>query len=200
MSRMFCCRCALLIFLLSSYKLIAQDFQKTAIQFKPYSIGSSGCAASFPEPPGDINVQTGDDGSTLYLARTQSNNFYFSLAIQKLSSAMGRGRTEHGIFLQQYLEGLKQEWKILEAQGRKINQLGEKDLQYSGISEFWRDEKGMLFAIQAWANPNFYVVMSVHGRTEVPDEKIRNAFFYSFLFPEMIRPVQEAGIKRKRNR
>lgn len=200
MSRIFYSWCALLILLLSNHKLFAQDFQKTAIQFKPYNIGSSGCAASFPEPPGDINVQTGNDGSTLYLARTQSNNFYFSLAIQKLSSAMGSGRTEHEIFLQQYLEGLKQEWNILEAQGRKINQLGEHGPQYSGISEFWRDEKGIQFAIQAWANPNFYVVMSVHGKTELPGENIRNAFFYSFLFPEMIRDLHKGSGTRKRKR
>ena len=185
------------IVLWSNRTLFAQDFQKTAIQFKPYRIGSSGCAASFPEPPADIHVQTGEDSSVLYLTRVQSNNFYFSLAIQKLSVAMGNGRTEHQIFLQQYLDGLKREWNIVEVEGRKINQLGEDGPQYSGISEFWRDEKGLLFAIQAWANPYFYVVMSIHGKSELPGENIRNAFFYSFMFPEMVKKLQDVKSKRK---
>lgn len=188
------------LFIIGTHSLFAQEMKKTPLVFNRYLLGKSGCAAAFPAELKETGVKEGSDGSTLYLSKVVSNGYTFTVAVQKLSVPMSRSRTEQSTMLQEYMKGLRAPWKIARVEGHQNNDLNDGYLSFPGISEFWRDENGIPYAVQGWANQYFYVLMSVHGKSVLPDEEIRNQFFYSFLFPEGSQRVQNGGAKKKKRK
>jgi hypothetical protein len=168
----------LLIFNILPKQSISQDWERFDIDF-------SGCTALFPyQPEWEFNYST--DSSYIWTGETYQDGIYFGAICVEFAEPFDVDYAEEDLIsvAEEYLDYLRQEFKIVEHSGYETGYWLESDAESTGIADSWTDETGDPWIVKAWIDPYNMAVMYMYSGPENNLEQYKNYFLDSFRFPE----------------
>lgn len=169
----------LLSFICSAHLAIAQGIKK-------YDIGNSGCKAYFFCNPGEAKIEYSPDSSTIYLQECENDQLHYGLICVKYAASIAPVADAEDLMIQ-YLNYLKDEFKITASAGYGKGHTMSKNDKAKGVIDYWKDEAGSEWKIKAWTDGYYIGFMYVYtDKDPVPsnDSKI-DVFLNGFRFPGM---------------
>ncbi|CAN5778287.1 hypothetical protein BH10BAC2_BH10BAC2_40290 [soil metagenome] len=151
---------------------------------KKYDIDDSGCKAYFFCDPGNASKSYSEDSSEIYTMECIADNLHYGLICVKYNKAV-LPIQEPAALMIQYVDYLKQEFKIAESAGYGKGHTMSSDANATGIIDYWKDSEGGEWKIKSWTDGRFIGFMYVYGDGELGSDKTSkiDVFLDGFRFP-----------------
>lgn len=151
---------------------------------KKYDIDDSGCKAYFFCDPGAATKSYSEDSSEIYTMECKADNLHYGLICVKYGAA-ALPIVEPEALMIQYIDYLKQEFKIKESAGYGKGHTMSSNVKATGMIDYWKDSEGREWKIKSWTDGQFIGFMYVYGDAELPGDKTSkiDVFLNGFRFP-----------------
>ena len=159
-------------------------FSVNAQSIKKYDIGNSGCKAYFFCDPGRPAKSWSEDSSEIFTMECNADDIHYGLICVKYNEAV-LPLAEPEALMIQYVDYLKQEFKISESAGYGKGHTMSSNDKAIGIIDYWKDDTGAEWKIKSWTDGRFIGFMYVYADGELPFDKTTkiDVFLDGFRFP-----------------
>lgn len=148
-------------------------------------IGTSGCAAYFPEGMPAFELTKSEDGSDVYTAETVVDDFFFScITVKFLQPFSDASPEEMEELLVSYLDFLEDEFDILSSAGVGKGHRMDDSPDVRGVLDYWADTEDTQYAVKGWVNQRALGVMILYGPSEYPHFNVQKMYLDGFRFEE----------------
>ena len=166
-----------LVLFLTTTSLKAQSFKK-------YTIGNSGCAVYMFCNPGEFEMTYSEDSAAVYTGECKPDSISYGLICVKLKETVAAGNIADDLLIS-YLDYLKTAFKIKSTAGYGKGHTMEKKPEVRGVIDYWTDESGDEWKVNAWTDGKFIAVLYVYATGKLNYEQKHNVYLNSFRFPGM---------------
>lgn len=153
---------------------------------KKYDIGNSGCKAYFYSDPGTATFEYTPDSSQVYTMECITDQIHYGLICVKYISSITPVKEKEDLMIQ-YLDYLKEQFKIKESAGYGKGNTMDNYASATGVIDFWKDDTGAEWKIKSWTDGYYIGFMYVYADGSLDNANISklNVFLNGFRFPGM---------------